>query len=254
MTEADPVILDKLKKILALAERGGTEEEAANAANMAAALALKYGIDLASVQVAGVAQPRGFKSTVIYEDRGGFEQWIINLVGGVVALHGGTTFYQASSGLTLYSAILREELVPVAKMTVEYLVKSVMRLNTEAVKGRNLTQPERAQFRKAFRLACSSRIRARLIERLRELTTRDEVAKEATGSTALVVLSHLENERKELQEWMQNQGFEFKKSRASGPRHLDAAGVAAGIAAGDRVGLDAQVSHDRASHKRLNRS
>lgn len=242
MTADNSEIIEKLKKILALAERGGTEEEAANAANMAAALALKYGIDLAAVQTAGMTAPRGFKYSTIFEDKGGFEQWLINLAGGIVAQHGGKIFYQTAPGLTLYQAILRDELAPLVSMTMDYLVKAVLRLNTEAVRGRNLDKEGRAAFRKAFRLGCSARIRQRLMQRLAEMMTQDSVAKTSTGSTALVIVNHIEKERQELQLWMENEGFKFKETRARGPRKLDAEGYHAGVAAGDKVSLDAQVS------------
>lgn len=234
-------IIEKLKKMLALAERGGTEEEAANAANMAMALAMKHGIDLAALQTSGIETRAGFKYATIYEDNGGFEQWLINLLGGICAAHGGKVFYKGAPGMTLYCAIVREDMVPLLKMTMEYLVKTVLRLNTEAVRGRSLTQPERAQFRKAFRIGCSARIRQRLYDRLQAMMKEDEVAKAATGSTALVVVNHLESEIKEMQDWMQKQGFIFRQSKARGPRTLDSAGYQAGRAAGDRVGLDAQL-------------
>ena len=240
-------VIEKIKKILALAERGGTEEEAANAANMAAALALRYGIDLASVQTANMAQPRGFKSAVLYQDNGSFEQWLINIAGGVVSYHGGNIFYKAAQGMTLYCAIMRDELAPVATLTIEYLVKSVMRLNTEAVKGRNLDQKGRASFRKAFRLGCSGRLRQRLLEQLEAMKSRDDVAKQTTGSTALVIVNHFEREKRELQDWMIEQGVKFRASKASGPRSLDSAGYNAGRAAGDRINLNAQVGADKTS-------
>lgn len=243
--QAQSAIMERLKKMLALAENAGaTEDEASNAANMAAALALKYGIDLEQLQRT-THQPRaGFEYVVIHTDKGGFEQWLMNLIGGVCAIHGNRTFFQGNAriGVTQYCAILRKDMVPVVTATMDYLVKAVLRMNTEAVKGRNLSQPERAAFRKAFRIACSARIRQRMHDRLREMMQNDDAAKQATGSTALVVLNHIEAEVKEMTTWMEDQGFRFKESKSRGPRHLDAAGYAAGKAAGDRVGLDAQVT------------
>jgi hypothetical protein len=235
-------ILRRIKACLNLAERGGTEEEATLAAEMASAMALKYGIDLAAVQGATInAKPRGFTDHKVYKSEK-YQKWLMDLVCGVAATHAAKVYFTTwRDRETDYHVIAREELGDAIRLTVEYLAQAIMRMNRDAVKGRGLTQQGRSEFRAAFRMAAAMRVRHRLEERAEQVAKKDDVAQKTTGHNALVVRDYFERELRELQEWMDDAGFTFKQRRASTRTIRSADGWAAGVKAGEAIGLEKQL-------------
>ena len=231
-------IIEKIKKLLALAERGGTEAEAALAAEMAASLALKHNIDLAAVQTGPM--PRNYNDVQIaIADK--FEQWMANIVGGVAHLHGCKHYFSSRHDKSVaWNVIGRPNTAEAIKLTVEYLVEATKRFNRQAVMGRGLDKVGRQAFRESFRLACSQRLRVRLREKYDAMTTTDVVAQTSVGSTALVVSNYFEQERKEIALWMEEKGYKLT-NKTHNVRDRSDEGRAAGLSAGNRIGLDAQV-------------
>lgn len=242
MDTSKSAMIEKVKKLLALAARGGTEEEAAAAANMAAAVALKYGIDLAAVQLASSTQDRrGFVEVEVAQTPK-FEQWISNLVDAVSSVNNGSGFFRPG-GTTYYCMLVRPEVADVVKMTIDYLMQAINRLNRENVSGRFDGQDKagRAAFRQSFRLAASQRLWSRIKQRYSDLQRSDTAAQAATGHNALVVVSHVRSELAELQTWMTDAGFKFKENKKSSPSVRDHVAYMLGQEAGNKIGLDPQL-------------
>lgn len=249
MTTTEPnnsAIVEKIKKLLALAGDGGaTEEEAATAAQMASALAIKYSIDLAAVQLSGKQVEReGVMDETVYESDK-YEPWVASLIHGLTELNGGT-FYFSNWGTSVhYRVIGKPTALAVIRLTIPYLVKSVKRLNTEAVKKYGFTMEQRRAFRAGFRQSCASRLYERMKAKAEEMRTKDEVAQKTTGSTALVVLNHFEQDARDIQVWMEQQGYKFKTRKSAARKAIKTEGMIGrheGYRAGDKIGIDPQVS------------
>jgi hypothetical protein len=248
MTADKSTIIEKVKKLLALsANAGATEGEAENAATMASAICLKYGLDMAAIQKSNMtqgAQPGMTDGVVFVADK--YEQWVWLLVAGVAELNGAKAYYVNWATSVRYYVIGRPMVIEVAKMTVEYLFGAVRRLNTQAVKNYEAinTPALRRDFRAGFRIACASRLYQRMVARKEEMRARDDVAKAATGSTALVVADHFAREETAIMQWMEEQGFKVKEKKAKAPNmksNESFLGMSEGNKAGNKIGLDAQV-------------
>lgn len=240
----DPAVIEKIRKLLALAERGGTPEEAATAAAMAANIALKHNLDLRKIQEdAHKANERpGIKGFDVYQSDK-YEIWINNIVHAVCEMNACSTFFEPRPSSVHYIVVGRPTVIPVVKLTIEYLVAATLRLNTVAVKKYGLTQDERRQFRKAFRITCSATILRRMRALLEEMRTKDDVAATATGSTALVVADYFEEEKKEVALWIEENIT--LKTRDSRVHNLDGRGAEEGRKAGESVALNQQVTADQ---------
>lgn len=239
-------VIEKIKKLLALANDGGaTEEEAATAASMASALAIKYSMDLAKIQLSGQPTAKeGVEDQTVYESDK-YEPWIASLIHGLVALNGGTFYFSNWGSSVHYRVIGKPTALAVIRLMIPYLVKSVKRLNTEAVKRYGFTMDQRRAFRAGFRQSCAFRLYERMGEKAEEMRTKDDVAQKTTGSTALVVLNHFEQDARDIQVWMEQQGYKFKTRSAKARKAIKqegAMGMHEGRKAGDRIGLDPQVS------------
>lgn len=251
MTDFRKNPLETVKALLRLAENAGTEEEAANAAQKAAAVALKYGIDTTKLQLdAGQKDTRNISRVAVFEGVG-YELWVMNIISGVSTMFGAKAFYTNGYNKTIYSVLCREGLGEAIRLTVDYLVTTTTRMNRKAVAGRGLDKTGRHEFRQSFRLQCSRVLYKRMIDRTREMSTQDDVAQASTGSTALVVANHYQQEMKAIEAWMEENGFEVKTSKATGPSIRSNEGAAAGAAAGRSIGLDQQVG--RSNNDRLTR-
>lgn len=237
----DPKILDRLKKLLNLAERGGTEEEAASAAEMAANIALKYGIDLATVQGSSPAGPGIKQGYIVTEPK--YQVWINNLVMACCALNACQGYWVTSPGnkSVAWVATGSEASVMTVIHTVNYLIAATKRLNRSYVKSRALDKSGRKDFRDSFRLAASQRLAWRMTKRLEELRTQDGKAQEATGQNALVVANYFDQQMSEIEKFFQERGLNIVYKPAASKRVASPDGYRAGLEAGESISLDTQV-------------
>lgn len=237
-------IMDKIAKLLKLADNNPNEHEAALAAEKASALALEYGLTVAQVHgkdEAGYAQHDIFESAK-------YQLWIANICGSVARLNACKFFY--SEGYTdegkarcWYNVIGRPHNVEATKLMVAYLIETINRLNREGVKGEGMTQRERKIFRKAFKLGCSERIAMRLEERLlKNQQAKRPSASEGIPGTALVVADYYKAERENIEEFIEKKtNLEFTHRRAGRRLSVDSDAYGKGLAAGNSVSLDPQI-------------
>lgn len=239
-------ITRKIQALLNLAQNAGaTEAEAANAAAKASAIAMKYGIDLAAVQTGGASKAIPVGSAEVFRaDK--YEAWVWDLLAGLAHANACKPFFINFGYAVSYNVVGSEVAVITIRSMMTYLEAAVLRLNRQAVSGRGLTMPQRRAFRAGFRTACARRIYRRIVDAFEATRTKDDAAKAAVGSTALVVADYWQKQIAEIDAWMaENMGdMKTRKSRSrdlSTVSHHEVAGAIAGKAAGDRVSLDAQL-------------
>lgn len=239
MSEA---IIDKIRKLFALAEdKGASEHEASTAMSMAMALMAKYNIEQTQLAEKAAGGRKLLGSQVSYD-----EFWHVDCMSAACELYhvhfvmlGGT-----ASKYSTFNVIGHDVNVEAAKLTFQYLAREVERLYKVAL-PRGLSKSDRANFRRTFKHACAVRIRTRAVELMRELMTNDKVAQSATGSTALVVASQAKQDLEESRELMlkiyPNLREKLSRGRSGG------LGTSAGLAAGNQVNLSRQIGNSNST-------
>ena len=236
---------DKIRKMMALAnDPGATPEEAANAAAMAAELALKYNIDMASIQIDEAPKPKefvvgGYSIKVTPRDR----KAGLHLAGGVSKLYAVKLVLTRIKEYWFFTFIGQPHNVELANHWLNYLWASMKRANSEYHK----TLTHRATYAQdgSFRLMFAYTVQARLYEKF-EAMQRHGIS----GSTALVVYNFYEKERAEIDAWVK-QSMALGKPLKSRAAQLESAAASAGAAAGKRIGLDEQVRGPQQQHAAL---
>ena len=230
----------KIAKLLALAEHPNTSPtEAANAAAMAAELALKYNIDTDSVRQSEI--PKQFVKDLSQWHSRSRDIDAVSLMGGWVAkMFGCKLLIHAFKGDAFYSFSGQPHNVALSHSWLHYLWQSCLKANTEFAKGRAYGDARiRQQARDNFRLHFSAAVATRLIQRLDQMRSQG-----VSGSTALVVQNWFDQEHREVSVWVEQNNDKIVEHK---PREikqlLDAA--LAGHAAGNRVGLQDQVSGNK---------
>lgn len=273
MTDA---IKKKLAALLAMTpERGATEDESETAMKLAAALAAKHGIDLASIEGGKkIKMERKRDRTEMRLHQAYAAQAAAELFGVACELY--------KEGKEGFVFIGRDENVAMAEETMFWLFRQIEELYKSAL-PKGLSQKERAEFRRTFKPACALRVRERAIKIVRDMVRSDAGAR-GTGHNALTVMGHFETLRREIRElrygpeptaedkarwakeaaeycerdrlWREQNPEEAKKrdaeaaredrrfARRKGPRERTmpiGSGTEAGYVAGDRVELNRKV-------------
>ncbi len=231
-----------IRKLLSLAQ-GGTEHEAQLAAQKASEIALKYGIDLLAFQTSkSDYQDKDFSDVKV-------DQWVSNILAGVCLVNA-VKYYRAANieGWT-YRLIGKEHATASAKAITEYLIQAIKRLQGEAIRRHGLSQQERSQYRKSFRLGASQRLYQRFLEQYVEMRTTNNPA---TGNNALVVADYFDQSSREIEEFIEqaNLGLTRTASRTIAIRSHD--GYFEGVTAGNQISLNTQVDNGSNSILRIN--
>lgn len=218
-------IIDRIKKLLRLAEdEGATEGEAAAALAKATELMTIYGIERAAC-----ADRPGTIELVVGERSPLKKQWHLRCAEAAGLLFNVRVLQYRSFGKS-YAFVGREENVRVAELTTEYIIAQICTM----LKQVQPADPDaRTKFRKDFNTAAM-----RCITRAYRIT-QEQREKGVSGSTALVVVGYRDQCASEIEEWMKKQGVRETKQRVA-PRKLTA-GTIAGALAGDRVRLQEVV-------------
>lgn len=174
----------KIAKLMNMTVANGcSEDEQETAMAMAAAIATRLGIELASVQAAG-AEPTKRKAT----KKAFNQEWKVHqvLAFQAAAKLYGCDLYTYSNGKGGCYFVGREENIDLAEQTAFWLMRQVELLYKQNL-PRGLTQSARAEYRRTFKAACAYRVNERAQKLMWEMRTNNATAQEATGSTALVV-------------------------------------------------------------------
>jgi len=220
-------VLDKIRKLLALAQ-GGNENEAALAAAKAAELIAKYEVDSAQLEVdGGEVRPDPLESLAFDRQREN-ESWKGYLMVGIERLLG-VKVWNDGGRLTIYG---RRSKINTFTYTYAYLCAEVQRLADagylEATRQRvNPTRVPALRWKPSFRLGCAGRLQQRLIE-----AAKTNAAQLAASEGALVVLNRKD---KEFKLGFKELGVALVKGSRS--QSFDADSFERGIKAGNTVDL-----------------
>lgn len=225
---------DLVRKLLALANNAGATDHEADAF-MTRAASIMAAYNIRETELAPETPSIG--RLIITGQH--WDIWVMSLVSASATLNAcdGATFVYKHD-VTGAEFVGREMNREAAKAMLFYLVEQVER-EYKAALPRGLSQHERAEFRRTFKLACSRRISTRASNIIYAMKTNNDVAKASTGSTALVVSHSFDEQREEIKEWMNQEGLQWKTRKSRGTRWGN--GSEAGRAAGDRIQLQAQL-------------
>lgn len=234
-------IAAKIKAMLAKAAEGSgaTEEEAASALQMATALMMKYGIsqqDVADVDRETVT--RG-----AWSDRE-FLKWHLYTAEAAGYLYTCKTVIAPGKKKAVQFVGLPSN-IEAAEITFLWINQQVEKLYKDHLPP-GLPQATRAELRKTFKLACAIRVRSRAWDIVKAMANDNAVALEYTGSTALVVKSHQEQQLADIQGFFD---ILFKKGdlrKGVATRSSKTGiGTSLGFRAGDQVRLNQGVQQSR---------
>ena len=229
-------MIERIKKLLALAN-SANEHEAQAAANKAHALLAEHKLTLADLPADEITlDPIDQLNT----SSSGNAPWIRHLWSEAAKLNFCYYFFTRESRRTGHHIIGTQGDAMTAQAMAEYLCHSVKRLATEARKEDGGDGP----FENSFRQACGLRVARRLNERLTELKQGRDTQNSIANANNLPALYASNDQQIALFNQKNNPHLKASKTRMS---MNDALGAALGRAAGDRIGIDRQVSSTRAT-------
>jgi hypothetical protein len=222
---ADHQIIERIRKLLALAKNAGaTEAEAASALAAASAMMLKYNIDHVDEHdvIIGNNTPPGYK-----------EKWHIYVGSGVCELYSCRSVIDSDgrwqfAGRPLNVQATTDSFIAVSAQVEGFYKQALDVFNR--INGRTMTKAERHDFRTTFKEACALKIFQRCKEIMAAPRNQIPVHK------ALVVI----DQAKEQAEDLLNKTFNSIKSRAVSITR-SGRGTGAGLLAGDHVKLQDKV-------------
>ena len=206
--------ISRLRKLLSMTtDRGCTEDEQETALRLAASLAAKHGIELDSLRTEDQPKPKAVlkrRSEEFKMHQGLAARAAAALVG--VEAH---VYRYGAGGITFVG---REELIEMAEELMFFLFRQIEALYKEAL-PKGLSQRERAEFRRTFKPACAYRTLERAEAHMKKLKQDENTAREATGSTALVVSNYFDTLKNEVDEfWEERLAPSRKRAEAYAER------------------------------------
>lgn len=236
-------LIDKIRKLLALST-SPNENEAMAAAQKVQDLLAEHNLDMSDLEVA--------EADTVVDDTEAVtvsKSWII-LIYAVVAelyfcvyVHGtvGVTKKKGPGGMKKMSnhhIIGEKHNVIVARLMADYLTKTVHRLSREA--SLDYEKGERTRFKRSFRNACSRRV-AKRIEALIAYN-KAKAHQMADGRNLPSLLPLYQKALVDYEKFKDKAGMKVGPSvtMIGSGSHLE--GFAAGLEAGDRIGLNTQLS------------
>ncbi len=240
-------IMERVRKMLALANSTSFPEEAATALRMVEKLLAKHNLSMAEVKVHTDKQDNGNTSgggkvgETDFVNRNG-RPWMRRMYYHCAHLYGCEYLYQRRwGGKTAQIFIGKPHNIAVAKEMGDYLIKSIRRLS-RAAKRQQLDEfgfvPEK--FVTSFSVGAASEVGHRISKLIKERkgASEAEPAKgKADESTALAVV--MTNELQQARDFMDKNIATVKKnSRQTSVNH---SAYSQGIAAGKGIGLNTQI-------------
>ena len=227
MSEA---ILERIQKLLALAnDKAATENEAATAMKMAMGLMARHNIEQSQLVDKKAA---GVKEREIKIER----DWWVQICGAAAKLY---NCRHIRYGTELIRFVGEPTNIEAALMTTKFLEDQVERLYVSSLPP-GMTQSDRAKYRRTFKFACATRVNQRAWALMEELRESETAAQEATGSTALVVASMMDQQLAKADEFLAQKYGRLLKAKTTARK--SGSGTRAGLAAGDQVNLRRSVS------------
>jgi len=229
-------IAAKIKAMLAKAAEGSgaTEEEAASALAMAMAMMTKHGMSQSDIADAG--EEPVIKGHYMND---GFLKWHLYTAQAASFLYYCKTM-QIPGKKKRIAFIGKASNIEAAEMTFLWINNQVESLYKKHLTP-GLSQSVRAELRRTFKMACALRVRTRAWEIMQAMANNDALAIEMTGSTALVVKSHIEKEQAATAAFYEGLDLRPAISRPN----KEGIGTHMGFRAGDQVQLNRAVKSEQ---------
>jgi len=241
MTDASDKVLDRIRKLIALAG-SSNEHEAALAMSHAQALLAEHNLTLADITAKA---DDGF---IIDKDIvTSSYPWRRQLANAVATLYFCRYFYQpVKVKKTMYDVHCftgEKHNIAVAKMMFDYLHHTVDRLAKEG--ARKVPPKQRSPYRVSFRSACTTRLIMRIAERIEE--AKAGKIKTESGTTLPALASMYDQVGKKLEKFLDEKMGKMTQSKSK-LALLHTEGLIDGDEAGANIGLDAQVRGAGVAH------
>ncbi|MEG5041592.1 MULTISPECIES: DUF2786 domain-containing protein [unclassified Microcoleus] len=237
---ADTSIVERIKKLLALAT-SSNENESTAAAQKASLLLAQYNLSLADL---GPSHQEEIDENSV-ETTSKFVTWKMMLLSGIADANGCNAMRNTYTG-SMFLVGTSTNLI-VCKHLYEYLSSAIeKRANYRKGNGRGLA------YLNAFRVGCATRLRQRLLEQKQEM---EESGIPGSGDVAatpgIVVRSMFEKNQQAIADYLEGRGAKVKTR--SGSQVSSAAGFYSGYEVGDKISLHKQVQ-PQGDMKQLNES
>ena len=239
---------DKIRKLMALANHPGTgAAEAATAAAMAAELALKYNLDLAAVQEATPEQRKTFKhgdyaTSALPRDKAAH----MLLARGVADLYGCKFLILTMHNSNKIKFVGQEHNIMLCNSWLQYLMTAMSKSTAAYLKTRMFSDnKEKYRADGQFRLMFAHEVRQRLAEKLEQM--RRHGVSGSTG-TAIMVVNWYDQERKEVQAWLDQNMGKLRQSNTRKKSIVDVHAATHGVMAGKQVSLSDQIANPHKPH------
>lgn len=217
---------NKIKKILAIARRGGTEAEMNLAMHKVHELLAQHNLSMEEVDVQELKECAEFQK---FEKVGNEKRWISIIYGSIAKLyfceaHGRASINAKSKRVYQYILVGRPSNIAVAKTIAEFVLQELDKL-VKALNGN-------AYIRNSFRIGFADRI----FERCEWMVLEALKAKEGDANSKALIIHPLYAETQKENEEVANKNFNMKQ-RKPDAFTLDRTSYMLGAEAGNKVNL-----------------
>ncbi len=244
-------VLDKVRKLLALAQ-SPNENEAAMAADKAQSLLAEYNLEMSEVRTDSTGAEIEMDGETMTDSR----PWRRKMGVMVAKVYFCGYFYTHKYHVTTsrkcgyirgdsHTFTGERHNIVVAKLMFTYLNNAIETLSVKA--AAQIAVSKRSAFLTSFRHACAGRVCQRLHERWVQAQRGGLQGSHGNTLPALANLYQLSDQRVKAF-WQDKFKKGLGKSRALSTNKYDQDGLRAGREAGDKVGLDPQVSGTNTNH------
>lgn len=230
-------LIEKLQKLLALANGGTTEEEASSAMGKVQELLARHDLSMADLTPEQKTEESVTSQT--FEDQR--SRWVITLWQTSCLLNRCEYLTLATKTSFRHLVLGKPFQVLVAKSTAEYLEAGVRRIGKQA--ERETVRRPGDGFRKAFRLGCASRLYFRAKALVEERSKQEWTA--STGERLPALRGLYEQAASEIQAYKASKGL-VPKATKSKTTIRNSAAFAAGQRAAESISLEKQIEARRA--------
>ncbi len=232
-------IIEKVKKLLTMAERG-TEHEAAIAAAKAQTLLMQHNIDLSQIDAGSEVDEQVCEW--LLETMSRKQIWKGNLAHAIAEANFCRMWWLGSD----IKLVGKEHNVQIAHHLYDYLVEAVERVTKAALAVERHHQQDTLYLFKhrawanSFRLGCAHRLCDRLREQKQRMQT--EGLPEASVSLLTCVEAY-QRESEAIAQWMRERSIKLG-SKVRSQARTSRSGYQTGKVAGDSISLNCQMSGD----------
>jgi hypothetical protein len=257
MVQQDPPlgkVIDRIQKLIALAQGGGTEAEAEQAMKLVHALLAQHNLSLEKVLASRVGEKR--TDRVIETVEATNNPWERPIWHATASLYFCEFYYarclnwsgrKRSTARINYSLVGKPHNILVARLMTDYFLKTIRRLARTEARGAPKTTGR--SFAHSFRVACAKRLSERIWERKRETQEHPTPLDPANRNSLLPVLTSFYGAEEEAnRELLAECGIRLVHSERGRTHITDILGEYAGKRAAETIGLDTQLGSENATN------